>query len=54
MGGSIKSPPIRGRETFGADWPDYESEWLAQARKWAKVADGKGAYGTGETKKREG
>lgn len=34
------------------DWPDYESEWLAHARKWAKVAEEKATYGTGGTKKR--
>jgi hypothetical protein len=34
------------------DWPDYESAWLAQTRKWAKVAEEKATYGTGGTKKR--
>jgi hypothetical protein len=27
------------------DWPEYESEWLLQTRKWAKVAEDRGSYG---------
>jgi hypothetical protein len=27
------------------DWPEYESEWAAQAQKWAKVAEERAAYG---------
>ena len=33
------------------DWPDYESEWLAQTRKWAKVAEERASYGTVATQK---
>lgn len=36
------------------DWPDYESEWIAQARKWAKVAEEKATYGTVGVKKTAG
>lgn len=28
------------------DWPEYESEWVAQAQKWAKVAEERAAYGS--------
>lgn len=27
------------------DWPDYESQWLAQAQKWERVAEDKAGYG---------
>jgi hypothetical protein len=35
------------------DWPDYESEWIARARKWANVAEKKAVYGTTDVKKTE-
>ena len=27
------------------DWPEYESAWVAQAQKWAKVAEERAPYG---------
>lgn len=29
------------------DWPEYESAWIAQAQKWASVAEDRAGYGTG-------
>ncbi len=33
------------------DWPDYESEWIAHAHGWARVAEEKDTYGTAGAKK---
>ena len=36
------------------DWPDYEAAWIAQTRKWAKVAEERGVYITDGAKKGDG